>query len=89
MFQDEDDDYGDDDEMGAPELNLNSWGDDQFLAKGEKKKQRHSRASALNELGSGRPISPSGIPTHPARAASPAAMSVLINRAPNRRVDIH
>ena len=89
MFQDEDDDYGDDDEMEAPELNLTSWGVDQFLTKGEeKKKRRHSRASTLNELGGGRPISPSGIPTHSARAASPAAMSVLINRAPNRRVDI-
>lgn len=89
MFQDEDDDYGDEDEVEAPVLNLASWGVDQFLSKGEeKKKQRHSRASTLNELGGGRPISPSGIPTHPARAASPAAMSVLIDRAPNRRVDV-
>jgi len=89
MFQDEDDEYGDDDEMEAPELNLASWGVDQFLANGEeKKKRRHSRASTLNELGGGRPITPSGVPTHPARAASPAAMSVLIDRAPNRRVDV-
>ena len=89
MFQDEDDDYGDEDEVEGPELNLASWGVDQFLAKGdEKKKRRHSRASTLNELGSGRPISSSGIPTHPARATSPAAMSVLIDRAPNRRVDV-
>ena len=67
MLQDEDDDYGDDDEMEAPELNLTSWGVDQFLTKGEeKKKRRHSRASTLNELGGGRPISPSGIPTYSA-----------------------
>jgi hypothetical protein len=90
MFQDEDDDDGDDDDViPGPELNLASWGVDQFLSKGqEKKKRRHSRASTLNELGGGRSISPGGIPTHPARAASPAAMSVLIDRAPNRRVDV-
>jgi len=89
MFQDEDDDYGDEDEMERPELNLASWGVDQFLSKDdEKKKRRHSRASTLNELGGGRPISPGGIPTHPARAVSPAAMSVLVDRAPNRRVDV-
>ena len=34
MSQDEDDDYGDDDEMEAPELILTSWGVDQFLTKG-------------------------------------------------------
>jgi hypothetical protein len=89
MFQDEDDDYGDEDEMEGPELNLASWGVDQFLTNDdEKKKRRHSRASTLNELGGGRTISPSGIPTHPARAASPAAMSVLVDRAPNRKVDV-
>ena len=89
MFQDEDDDYGDEDQMVGPELNLASWGVDQFLAKGdEKKKRRHSRASTLNELGGGRPISSSGIPADPARAASPAAMSVLVDRAPNRKVDV-
>jgi len=89
MFQDEDDDYGDEDEVQGPELNLASWGVDQFLSKGdEKKNKRHSRASTLNELGGGRPISPGGIPTHPARTASPAAMSVLNDRAPNRRVDV-
>ena len=65
MFQDEDDNYGDDDEMEAPELNLTSWGVDQFLTKGEeKKKRRHSRASTLNELGGGRPISISQRGTH-------------------------
>ena len=89
MFQDEEDDYGDEDEMVGPELNLASWGVDQFLAKDDpKKKRRHSRASTLNELGGGRPISPGGIPTQPARAASPAAVSVLVDRAPNRRVDV-
>ena len=75
--------------MEGPELNLTSWGVDQFLSKDkEKKKRRHSRASTLNELGSGRPISPSGIPTHPTRAASPDAASVLVDRAPNRRVNV-
>ena len=66
MFQDEDDDYGDDDEMEAPEPHLTSRGVDQVLAKGEKRERRHSRASTLNELGGGRPISPSGLPTHSA-----------------------
>jgi hypothetical protein len=89
MSQDEDDDDGDGDVIPGPELNLASWGIDQFLSKSqEKKKRRHSRASTLNELGSGRSIAPSGIPTHPAWAASPAAMSVLIDLAPNRRTDV-
>jgi hypothetical protein len=75
--------------IAGPKLNLASWGVDQFLSKGqEKKKRHHSRASTLNELGGGRSISPRGIPTHPGRAALPAAMSVLIDRAPNRRVDV-
>jgi hypothetical protein len=83
MFEDEYDEYGDEDEIEGPELNLASWGVEQFLSKGdEKKKRRGSRASTLNELGGGRPISPSGIPMHPARG------SVLVDRAPNRRVDV-
>jgi hypothetical protein len=34
MFQDEDDNDGDDDVIAGPELNLASWGVDQFLSKG-------------------------------------------------------
>ena len=83
MFQDEYDDYGEEEEMEGPELNLASWGVDQFLhTRDEKKKRRHSRASTLNELGGSRPMSSSGIPTQPART------SVLVDRAPNRKVDV-
>ena len=71
-----------DDEIEAPELNLTLWGVRPVPRQRRKKKRRHSRASTLNELGGGRSVSPSGIPTHPARAASPAAMSVLFNRGP-------
>jgi hypothetical protein len=52
MFQDEGDDYGDEDEMDGPELNLTSWGVNRFLSKdGKKKRRRHSRGFHFERAG--------------------------------------
>lgn len=87
MFQGADDEYfeDEDDYAEAADLNLASWGVDEFLAKDPKPRAR-SRASSINALNRSESPGPTaGLQTR-SRAVSPAPVKTLdVERAPNRR----
>jgi hypothetical protein len=89
MFQGADDEYFEDEEdyaEAAPNLNLASWGVDEFLAKDAPKPRAHSRASSINALNRAESPGPAAALQTRSRAASPGPIKTLdVERAPNRR----